>query len=367
MYIIESVDIEQLIQEIINVESGELRYCDGVPEEPPYSTYPELCTKNMKIIPKSQKGYIYLPGTESEIIDIMFIVKQRLQNMDQDWLKRENINSKGSDFITVYQSSRTPVTSSTKRAGIRNIQFHFPKKICPNSGPRTLFNWHVLPIQRYWAQLWIGNLNPVDDLFSILCNDGSVKYNGFIPKTLTFNDLNMNMNFTRADNTLKYHPRVKFLPTICGEITHPYQHNDVAKGYDRLVTRVCSYCRKKAYGICYIDTRHAPICEICASFRDIKNLVIWYNLAGDINTLDKTISGYDWAYLKKDRNAPILFILKNHENMDLVESMIKHKGKVYHIVECGEYCCVGVKHLSELIHCEKFTDKKIVPMTYIDK
>lgn len=360
MYIINGIDIDSIVCEMINIESGELRYVDNIAETPPYDPYPLLQNKKISILPRSQCGYILCKVSNYEqMYNIAKNIKEKLETYNQSWLKREMPINICNDFSVFYRKPASTNTSINTRAKTRHMIIGKSDKI-PKPSKLTVFTWYFDTLTSLHQQLFIHEkANDIDSLFTIVCDDESLKVHGYLPRTLNMSDMIVNVDFIKTWHKIKYTPEMAFKPEICGKLNHEYRTGTTIPGHP-IHNRFCGNCNSMILETGYSNVHREYICDVCFHYDSDDTYTQHHSatISGSIDCHPKI------KELKRIGEDILVEILLTYKYSNLIERTFKYKNREYHIVEGKNYCCVDIDTYWELIGVPKFTDKPVVRMDY---
>lgn len=365
MYIIDGINISSIVKEMINIESGELRYVDDVAEEPPYDPYPLLKHKDVSILPKSQMGAIYIAvDHEDELEKIAEKIRDEINCYDQKWIKREMPINMCNSFIMFYRKPASSNTSINTKPKTRHMITNQSSGI-PGPSKITVFTWQFYPLSMLIKNIIAkGKTHSLNSMFTIICNDSSIKKNGYIPTTLKLSDLVINVEFIKTRFIIKYTPEMVFKPTLLGYIVRPYHTNKTVMGLP-INDKKCKTCHCLIYETGYSNTVKEYICDVCFHYGNDTFTTDKFtqhhsaNISGGINA-HSTLK-----HLINIKDSTIVEILITYQHSIITERIYTYNGRTYNIVECGNYCCIDIDSYYELVGMPKFTDKKVIKMEYI--
>jgi hypothetical protein len=357
MYLLDNVNLDLIVNEMINIESGELRYIDEDPEEPPYESYPLLQQKGMEIALRTQRGTIYVNMTKREREDLAYKIRRKLQSTDQSWFKTMCVHPHASNFIHVYRQADHIKTSIRESAAQRHISVSITGKFA-HGGKNTIFTWYILPLRTLHDKLeHKPDRLSKKDLFTIVCHDNTINLNGYYPGSLTHNNLIINNNLIKTYHHIRYSPDYKFWINLYGKRNFPYRDYTTVPG-DDVGLKVCMICRKHGYNRVYSDPDGNYVCEICFHHNDCGGFTQHHVVDTPLYLISEALAPYRVA----ESDSPLLKILLSFQNEEITERTFIYKTNTYTIVECGEYCCIDMSDTLEVIGMPKFTDKKIIMM-----
>lgn len=347
MYLIEGIDIELIVNEMINIESGQLRYIDKDAETPPYDSYPLLQKGGTEIYPRSKYGYIYVDGDMMDIVAEELI--KYLNSMEQDWVSPKTPTSYSTQFVRVYENSP--------------VQRHIVSGLLPQKYSKKYnFVWCVLNNKILYNQLLcVKRQFPTEDLFTIVCHTNVFNANGYYPGCLTEKQLNINVELIKTTYILEYNSMTKFWNTICGDktldntrtITYP-----AVLGFP--VTNVwCRICRYKIYNKAYSNSSGDFCCEVCYHYND---RTVDYTQYHAIEPPLCETDGVLRRFKVKDEDKYFINLLLSSMTEPVIEREFMYNSRIYTLVECGDCCCINVECFLDIIGLPRFTDKKVLLM-----
>lgn len=364
MYLLENIDIDLIVKEMINLESGELRYIDNEEQEKPYDPYPSVRQKGLDIRLKPREGFIFvnLNSYKRRKLAQKLVHKLYSISLSQEWLLGKQISYNNNEFNVIFKKVKKVETSIDNPPKDRHIMTVSMGANYFLPDANTIFTWHIIDLYTLISRLFYNKIeNDLNDIFSIVCHENTINLTGFHPGFLKNSHLNLNLNVVNITKKLHYHPIFGFWFTLYGyKHTNKIQFEHLTVPGKPIDFKKCHLCRFTIFNKAYSTPSNKYVCEIC--FNHIATQSEYKQHHHVLYTLQRDSAELN-VYKNSDANRAIIEILMATAGGEkFVSKTIEHKGKSYLIVENEEYCCINLPNILSCVGFPRFTDKKVLIM-----